>query len=256
MGQSRLTAERSLPSRLWYDLVRRTIHVGGVLAYGLRHSGRRNIPQSGPVLVVSNHQSHFDPPLVGAGCPRRMNYLARETLFDIAPLGWLIRSLDAIPIDREGLGLAGMRESLRRLKRGEMVLIFPEGTRTRDGRIAPFQPGFTALAARSGAAILPVAIEGAYAAWPRWRKLPGPGTIHVQYGLPLGPGEITGRPERELVTEVEQRVRQCHALLRRHPAFARPRLSGAGLALLTYDKPCQDVDLRQGHSGREDFPLD
>jgi 1-acyl-sn-glycerol-3-phosphate acyltransferase len=216
-------AERSLPSRLWYDLARRTIHLGGILAYGLRHSGRRNIPQSGPVLVVSNHQSHFDPPLVGAGCPRRMNYLARETLFDITPLRWLIRSLDAIPIDREGLGLAGMRESLRRLKRGEMVLIFPEGTRTRDGQIAPFQPGFTALAARSGAAILPVAIEGAYAAWPRWRKLPRPGVIHVHYGPPLGAGEIAGRPERELMAEVEQRVRQCHALLCRRPVFARPR---------------------------------
>ena len=72
-----------------------------------------------------------------------MNYLARESLFKFAPFRWLIRSLDAIPLDRDGIGIAGLKESLRRLKRGEMVLIFPEGRRTSDGKIASFRPGFT-----------------------------------------------------------------------------------------------------------------
>jgi len=148
-----------------------------------------------------------------------MNYLARETLFDFAPLGWLIRSLDAIPIDRDGLGLSGIKEALRRLKQGEMVLIFPEGTRTRDGEVGSFRPGFTALAARSGAWILPVAIEGAFDAWSRSKKLPSLGTIHVIFGQPFPPVEVTGCDERELVAKVECRVRQCQAVLRRHPAF-------------------------------------
>ena len=160
---------------------------------------------SGGVLVVSNHQSHFDPPLVGMGVPRRMNYLARDTLFGFAPFRWLISSLDAIPIDRDGMGLGGIKESLRRLKRGEMVLVFPEGTRSRDGEIAAFRPGFTALASRSGAAILPVAVDGAYAAWPRDQKFPGLGRIRVRYGSPLLPEEIRGRDERELLAEVERR---------------------------------------------------
>ena len=181
----------------------------------MRYYGRENIPTSGGVLVVSNHQSHFDPPLVGMGVPRRMNYLARDTLFSFAPFRWLIHSVDAIPIDREGIGLSGIKESLRRLKRGEMVVVFPEGTRTRDGEIAPFRPGFTALASRSGAAILPVAIEGAFAAWPREQKLPGPGRIRVRYGPPVSPEEIRGRDERELLAEVERRVRQCQAEIRR-----------------------------------------
>jgi 1-acyl-sn-glycerol-3-phosphate acyltransferase len=150
-----------------------------------------------------------------------MNYVARESLFRLAPFRWLIRSVDAIPIDREGVGLNGIKESLRRLKRGEIVVIFPEGTRTRDGEVGHFKPGFTVLAARSGAYILPMAIEGAFDAWPRWRKVPSPsGKVHVCYGRPIPPEEIKGRDERELVAEVERRVRQCHALLRQHPDFA------------------------------------
>ncbi len=192
----------------------------------MRHTGLEHIPAEGGVLIVCNHQSHFDPPLVGMACNRRLNYLARNTLFRFALFRWLIRSLDAIPIDREGMGLAGLKESLRRLKRGEMVLIFPEGTRSRDGEISKFLPGFTALAVRSQAAILPVAIEGAHAAWPRGRKLPRPGRIHVHFGCPILPEEIKGRDERELLAEVQRRVRRCHAELRRHPVFASRR--GAG----------------------------
>jgi 1-acyl-sn-glycerol-3-phosphate acyltransferase len=203
------------------------LQLGGVLAYRVRHYGRENIPTSGGVLVVSNHQSHFDPPLVGMGVPRRMNYLARDTLFGFAPFRWLIHSLDAIPIDRDGIGLGGIKESLRRLKRGEMVLVFPEGTRTRDGEIGAFRPGFTALASRSGAAILPVAIDGAYAAWPRDQKFPGLGRIRVRYGPPLRPEEIRGRDERELLAEVERRVRACQATIRQQ-ASRVPSPSGRG----------------------------
>jgi 1-acyl-sn-glycerol-3-phosphate acyltransferase len=205
---------RSLPSRLWYEFLKRVLQLAAILGYRVRYSGRHNIPAEGGVLVVSNHQSHFDPPLVGIGCPRRMNYVSRDTLFRFAPLGWLLSSVDSIPIDREGIGLGGIKESLKRLKRGEMVLIFPEGTRSADGEIHPFRPGFTALAVRSKAAILPVAIDGAFAAWPRWKKFPGLGRIRVHFGEPILPGEFAGRAERDLLAEVERRVRECQARLR------------------------------------------
>jgi len=218
-------AQRSLLSRLWYRVLRRVCQLTAVLVFGLRHWGRENIPAEGGVLVVANHQSNLDPPLVGMGCFRRMNYVARLTLFGFAPFRWLINSLDAIPIDQEGIGLSGMKESLRRLKRGEMVLIFPEGSRTLDGRIAPFMPGFTALAVRSKASILPVAIEGAFDAWPRTRRFPRPATIHVRYAPPILPGEIERLDERELLAEVERRVRRCHEQLRGHPLFAPGRQS-------------------------------
>src|SRR5687767_7196522 len=107
-----------------------------VWLFGLRVAGRENWPQRGGGLICSNHQSHFDPPLVGMTCNRRMNYLARDTLYKVPVLKQVIHFLDAIPIDREGGGLAGLKETLRRLKAGELVLIFPEGTRTHDGEVA------------------------------------------------------------------------------------------------------------------------
>lgn len=198
----------------------------GVIGFQVRHTGVKEIPARGAVLVVCNHQSNLDPLLVGTGCPRRMNYLARHTLFRFAPFAWLLHSVDAIPIRREGVGLEGMKESLRRLKRGEMVLVFPEGTRTRDGEISAFRHGFTTLAVHSGASILPAALEGPFAAWPRGKVLPRPGPVRVHYGPPIWPEEASGMDERELGEEVEHRVRACLARLRRLPCWRwgrRPR---------------------------------
>ena len=113
-------------------------------------------------------------------------------------------------------GSGGIKESLKRLKRGEMVLIFPEGTRTRDGEIAPFRPGFTALAVRSNAAILPVAVEGAFQVWPRWKKFPGLGRIRVHYGEPILPCRVR-RPRR---ARTAGRSRTPGARMSGHPAAA------------------------------------
>lgn len=192
----------------------------GILACQVRHTGQRNIPQQDPVLVVANHQSHFDPPLVGMGSSRRMNYLARESLFKFKPFGWLLGSVGAIPIDRDGRGLAGIKAALRLLKQGEMVLVFPEGTRSANGEMQPFRPGFTTLAVRSKASILPVGIQGAYDGWPRHRKFPRRCHAHVHYGTPIPPQQVAAFPERELITEVERRIRQCCEVLRQHPLRA------------------------------------
>jgi 1-acyl-sn-glycerol-3-phosphate acyltransferase len=212
--------QRYVPENRLYAVIRYYLKLIFVLCFRVRYFGIRNIPKEGGVLMVSNHQSHFDPPVVGTGCPRHMNFLARKTLFNFGPFGWLIGAVNAIPIDREGMGISGIKESLRHLKHGEMVLIFPEGTRSPDGEIKPFLPGFTSLATRSHSVILPAAIEGAYACWPKQQKFPHFGQIHVRYGRPILPEEYANLDDRELLTMVEERVRQCHAKLLEHPAFA------------------------------------
>src|SRR5262249_18348265 len=151
-------AQRTLTKRVWYDFFRVVCRLLGVVVFQIRVFGREHVPSRGGVLVVSNHQSHLDPILVGLACDRRLNYVARDTLFGFSPFRWLINSFDAIPIDREGIGLGGLKESLKRLKDGEMLLIFPEGTRTRDGEVGRLKPGFLALARRAKAPLLPVGL--------------------------------------------------------------------------------------------------
>jgi 1-acyl-sn-glycerol-3-phosphate acyltransferase len=207
-------AERSLAKRLWYEYLRGVLRMAAVTLYHLRFTGRENQPVAGGALILSNHQSHLDPILVGMIFDRRMNYLARQTLFVFPPLRWMLESVDSIPIDRDGLGLSGLKETLRRVKQEEMVLIFPEGTRSPDGEVAPLKPGFSALAKRVRVPLVPVGLDGAFQAWPRTRNYPHIGTIHIHVGRPITPEEAEKLDDRALVELVEERIRECHAVAR------------------------------------------
>jgi 1-acyl-sn-glycerol-3-phosphate acyltransferase len=123
--------------------------------------------------------------------------------------------LDAIPIDREGGGLAGLKETLRRLKAGELVLIFPEGTRTHDGEVAALKPGFIAVARRSRVPLIPVGIDGAFQAWPRTAKLPRLGRIAIVIGPAITPEEAAALSDAELLAQLELRILTCHSLARK-----------------------------------------
>jgi len=143
-----------------------------------------------------------------------MNYLARDTLFRVPGLAQLITFLDAIPIDREGGGLGGLKETLRRLKAGELVLIFPEGTRTRDGQLAPLKPGFISVARRSRVPLIPVGLDGAYQAWPRTSPFPRLGRVAVAIGKPISAEQIAGFSDDDLLNELSRRIQACHAKAR------------------------------------------
>jgi 1-acyl-sn-glycerol-3-phosphate acyltransferase len=205
---------RTAFQRFGYDALRVVCRFIAVWLYGLRVEGRERWPATGGGLVCSNHQSMFDPPLVGLTCPRRMNYLARDSLFRVPGLKQLIAFLDAIPIDRDGGGLAGLKETLRRLKAGELVLIFPEGTRTHDGEVAPLKPGFIAVARRSRVPLIPVGLDGAYQAWPRTARLPRAGRLGVVIGEAISPEQVVEFSDDDLLAELEQRILTCHAQAR------------------------------------------
>ena len=119
-------------------------------------------------------------------------------------------------------------ETLKRLKRGELVLLFPEGTRTNDGEVQAIKPGFCALARRAEVPLVPVAVDGAFDAWPRQRSFPRPAVIHVQFGEPILPAQVKLLSDEQLVREVESRIRACHARAR----TTRRRAAGIGNAKL------------------------
>ena len=202
--------EKSLLERTRYCIAKNSLLILWHFVYRIRVSGKENIPKDGSLLVVSNHQSHFDPPCVGACIPRQSNFLARDTLFKNKFFGALIRGLGAIPIDREGKAMSGLKETLRRLKRGGIVLVFPEGTRTPDGELKEFQAGFTTLAIRSKSPIVPAAIAGAYEAFPRGKKFPGLGRLAVVFGEPIPVETICQMEEEALIAEVRDRVKACY----------------------------------------------
>jgi 1-acyl-sn-glycerol-3-phosphate acyltransferase len=192
-----------------YKVVHGLLRLGCLLMFRLRCHGRDNVPPSGAVLVCSNHQSYLDPVLLGVCFNESMNFLARKTLFRSKLFGWLIAYLDAIPIDREGMSLEGIKETLRRLKRGERVLMFPEGTRSEDGNLGEVKPGVCALARRGKASILPMAVDGAFEAWPRSAKIPRSVTVTVQIGQLLPAHQIDQMSDQQLVDELQRRIADC-----------------------------------------------
>jgi 1-acyl-sn-glycerol-3-phosphate acyltransferase len=207
--------QRTLAQRLGYDTLRVLARLLVVGLFRVRVAGREHWPATGGGLVCANHQSYFDPPLVGLTCSRRMNYLARDSLMRVPGLSQLITFLDAIPIDREGSGLAGLKETLKRLKAGELVLIFPEGTRTYDGEVAPLKPGFIAVARRSRVPLVPVGLDGAYQSWPRTAWFPRLTRLAVVIGEPISPDQVAELSDEDLLAELEQRILTCHTEARR-----------------------------------------
>ena len=201
----------SRKKRLFYYLARFPINLFFMIFYGVRYYGRNNLPESGGVVLISNHQSHYDPPLLAIGLSRRLNFLARKSLFKFKPFAWLIDMLDAIPLDKEGIGFVGIKESIKRLKNGEIVLVMPEGERTWDGKIAPFLQGSLVLAQRTKSAILPAAICGCFEAFPRTQKYPTLwGRMRVVYGKPLLYEEIKDLTEEELRHLCETKVAELY----------------------------------------------
>lgn len=155
------------------------------LAFRVESRGRENVPAHGPVLLVANHSSVLDPPLVGGAADRQLSFLAKAELFDIPLFGGLIRRLNARPIRREGSDPGALRAAMRVLEEGRALLIFPEGTRGDEGVIRPAKTGAGMLAVLSGAAVVPVFVRGSGRAWPRGRRLPRPAKVTVTFGQTL-----------------------------------------------------------------------
>lgn len=143
------------------------------------------VPTTGPVILASNHASFLDPPLVGSGLKRDINYMARETLFRFPIVGSILRSWNAVPVDRDGGGARGLKAILDRLHDGGAIILFPEGTRSRDGKLQPARSGVGLTVIKSNAPAVPVRVFGTFEAYGRHMKFPRPRSVVVKYGQPM-----------------------------------------------------------------------
>lgn len=207
-------SDRSRLARAWYLFVQVTVATLLSAMGGIRATGRGNLPRSGGALLVSNHLSHLDVFVLGIPLNRPLNYVARSTLF-FPPLGILIRSVGGFPIQREGMGAQGLKETLRRTRSGGIVVLFPEGTRSRDGEIAELKSGIAVLAARTRVPVVPAALAGTFEAWPRTRAFPRPYPVRIHYGRPIAPEEMTGLDSDAITALIRDRIKECQEVARR-----------------------------------------
>ncbi len=170
--------------KLLYKLVAFTIRLILRINGGVTIIGKDNIPAEGGALVAANHISYIDPPLIGAVLPRNATFMARQGLFEIPVLGWMIKRA-AFPVDRERTRPSTIKETVRRLKTGELIVIFPEGRRSDTGELMEAKRGLGMIVGLSSVPVVPALIIGADKALPidaRWLKR---AKIKVVFGKPI-----------------------------------------------------------------------
>jgi 1-acyl-sn-glycerol-3-phosphate acyltransferase len=201
----------------WFWCARWLCRLFCISFFRVRSYGRDNIPKTGPFVLISNHQSYLDPMLCGIPLQRRVSFLARETLFHHWFFGRMIASVGTIPVKLGEGDISAIRKAIDILKQDRGICLFPEGTRSHDGKITPFKPGFGLLCRRGNAAVVPVVIDGAFECWPRHKKLFSRGSIVINYGraiLAERAKEMSNEELAEILTETlrkmqnESRIRQ------------------------------------------------
>ncbi len=156
-----------------YWLVRGLVQVSFQLYFRMVRTGRQHIPKQGAAIIAANHRSFFDPFVIGTMARRPLYYVAKRELFEIHPvISWLLSALGGFPVDRDHGDRDTIETAKELLARGEIVLIFPEGTRTRPGPLASPRRGVGRLALETGAPVIPIAVIGTEAIRRGWRLRP------------------------------------------------------------------------------------
>lgn len=174
--------------------------------FRLKVFGRENFPKEGSVIVAPNHASFLDPMIVGVGAPRKLNYLARDTLFRFKPFARMLHLVNTSPIKRESGDINAFKLILNKLSQGKPVLIFPEGTRSRNGVLQGPKSGIGFLQVSSRATVLPCYVKGSIDAWPRHSRFPRVRPVSVYFGRPLRFGEKFSGDKRERYIYIAEQV--------------------------------------------------
>lgn len=192
----------------------------------LKIYGAETFPRSGGVLVVSNHQSHLDPVILGVAIPRSLSYFAKSELFEMHPaFTRLIESLGAFPVRQTGSAAGAIKETIDRLQSGCALNIYPEGSRTIDGELQPFEKGAALIIRKAKVPVVPVAIHGSFECFPPGTKMPKPHPIRVMFGPPMT--HLHDLKGDEITKVMQDRVTGLYAWLRGQDPIYRERAEWA-----------------------------
>ena len=179
-------------NRMVYGVSRWAVRLGLRWKYGLRCEGGENVPAEGGVVVAANHCSYLDPPVLACAVPRPVCFMARDTLFSNPVARWYFPRVGVIPLDRTRGDVGALRTAIALLKEGKAVALYPEGTRSEDGKLHEAKGGIGFLIAKGAVPVVPMHISGTFEAFPKGAKKLRPGAIRVNIGKPISPEELTG----------------------------------------------------------------
>ena len=204
----------------WYFLVLWFCRTLCRIFFRLRYFGLENVPAQGPFVLASNHQSFLDPVFCSIFLKKReLYFMSRDTLFQNWFFGPLISSVKAIPVRRGQADISSIKTIIAKLKLGFGVCLFPEATRTTDGRIADLKGGLALLSRRGNAPVIPVLIDGAFECWPRHRKLFKLGSrITVSYGQPIPVEKIKNMEDDDFAKLLTSTLRNMQSKTRQNDA--------------------------------------
>lgn len=172
--------------------------------YHLKVEGYENLPKGG-CIIAPNHTSFLDPPLLAASLPHEIHYLARSTLFQNRLLRWLISRLNALPVSGNAQDARLLKQVYKLLRRGEKVVIFPEGFRSADGTLKPLEKGAALIGWKIGCPIVPAYIEGTFEIWPRSKKFPKLwGHTRCIFGQPIDPSQFSSLDKKEALKQITE----------------------------------------------------
>jgi len=182
---------------MFYTLVYVLSRILSRILFKLEVTGLENIPEQGPFILVSNHRSNLDPPLIAVSTKRRLYFLAKAELFENRINATMLKWLHCIMIDRNGVGKSALKKARLELSRGQGLLVFPEGTRSLDAKLKPGKPGISAFAFDAHPLIIPTFIDGTEKAMPRGSSSIRLAKVKVIFGKPFKADRLTDKRERK-----------------------------------------------------------
>lgn len=190
-----------------YEISRSIAKVIAQFYFRVHVVGLEHIPVQGPCLLVANHTSFLDPFVIGATVPRIIHYITYAFFYYHPAFHWFCKRAHCIPVKKEGNDVSALKQTLRLLKQGEIVGIFPEGARSDNGKIGKTEPGTALIALKSNVPILPAGIQGAYEAFPKGTRFPKPRRITVSFGPPFFLADYVRNTEK-MSAEFQQEAMQ------------------------------------------------